>query len=125
MQPRPLGVTRRALVAALVLYGILVQALLAGALSSQAFAGAGRLGDAVCGREAGGNGGPESPPEHARDCCLAACTAGALGVLGAADGAASPAWPSRRAVQIAWTLDRPMVPARKTSPLLKARGPPV
>lgn len=125
MQPRPHGATRRALVAALVLYGILVQGLLAGALSSQAYAGAGQLAGPVCQREAGGHDGSESPADHARDCCLAACISGSFGTAAVLDGPASPAWPSRQAFQVAWTREPGAVPARQTSPLVKARGPPL
>jgi hypothetical protein len=126
MLGQPSRTARRALVAALVLYGFLVQALLAGWFPAGAVAPLDDVASmVVCQRGTGDSPLPQYPADHAHQCCLAACMAGAPSAAALPDPGSSAAWPARPApLQIAWQLDLPAPPSHSTSPLVTARGPP-
>jgi hypothetical protein len=124
MLGQPSRTARRALVAALVLYGFLVQALLAGWSPVSVVDPLGALGGmVVCQRGAADSPVPEHPADHPHQCCLAACMAGTLPPA-LPDANSAAAWPARPPLQIAWQVHLPAPPSRSTSPLVTARGPP-
>lgn len=109
---------RRALVGAVALYALLLQALLAAATPT---VGAERM-DVICSPEGGsGPSSPETPARHDLQCCTAVVAADAVVPPAPAFVAA---WTSPRSVDVA---RRPEASIPKTGPPTRsqsARGPP-
>ena len=116
-------VKRRALVAVVALYGLLLQAFLAGFAPVPAFATAGHA--EICAPIADTDEAAGHPVGGARhECCLAACAAAAT-ALPALDAASIAVdWPERASTRIArFGRDVPQATGPPRS-ALHARGPP-
>jgi hypothetical protein len=116
------GATRRALITALALYGLLVQAFLAGLVPFGAAAAAADPG-VLCQHEAAGDPAPAQSSQHQHDCCLAACMAAAIQAP-ALPRSEPVLWPARVAARLTWRFDPAQARAPPASPLVSARGPP-
>jgi hypothetical protein len=120
MQSRRTRVPRRAIVTALALYALLVQAFLAGFVPAKAHHMAATA--ILCGQEASDGASQERPLAPDEGCCLAACFASTAAP--AAPTSASAARPSREAVNLVWARAAVPVGARAAWPPVNARGPP-
>jgi hypothetical protein len=121
MQSRRTRVPRRAIVTALALYALLVQAFLAGFAPAKAHHMAAAT-TILCSQEASGDSSPERPVAQDEGCCLAACFAPMAAP--AAPTSTSAAWPSREAANLVWARAAVAVGARAAWPPVNARGPP-
>ena len=122
MQSRPARVSRRAILVALALYALLVQAFLAGFAPAKAqnLPAASAI---LCSQEASGGSSQDLPVEHDQDCCLAACFAAAWAGPALLPGATA-AWPSREATGLFWATSAIGLGARPDPSPFDARGPP-
>jgi hypothetical protein len=123
MQSRRTRVSRRAIVAALALYALLVQAFLAGFAPAKAAHELSAATAILCSHEASGGSPQHMPLAHEQGCCLAACFAAALAGPALLPSAAA-AWPSREAESLVWAMAAIAPGARPASSPVNARGPP-
>ena len=114
----PDSASLRALVGALALYGLLLQAFLAAATTAPRPAASG----VICAEHGSGAPANDGPVRHDHQCCTAAVQAGTLAPPPEPGFAA--AWPPRAEVLVAW---RPEASVLRTGPPTRAhsaRGPP-
>jgi hypothetical protein len=115
---------RRALVAALALYALMVQALLAGFAPASAAPVA--FGEVLCQHEGTANGSPGVPQAAHGLCCLVACaSAGAVGAAPAVLASVAFTQVGRGSAAIKWSLYNRVESVRLASAAFEARGPPV
>ena len=113
---------RRAIIGAVALYGLLLQAFLTGMAPQGAPALDAGIHAALC-APADGQGGGDQPARHAKhDCCLAASVAVAASSLDRAETAV--AWPARRSTRVSWTAVDYQPTTGPPRSATSARGPP-
>ena len=113
------GTFRRALVAALALYGLVVAGFVSGL--SPVAAAPSQMG-VICGHEAAPASPPKAPCDHGT-CCVLACAAAFAGAA-FVPGAVAPAWPARSASAVRWASRPVAAHTLRTAIRLNARGPP-